>query len=135
MSFKIQCFLKLRKSPQTVCLIKRDVRFVTTNVFVSLFNDVFIEIQNPVLAFLKFIGNLSFIWIKPHTKKRIIFRNEDMKSKCGFTPYDGMVMRGAPKVVAAQGEIYNLDESYSFWIFSITIGLRQAFAEAFILIF
>jgi len=43
----------------------------------------------------------------------VLMQNEGMKSKCGFTPFDGMIMRGAPKIVVARGQIFNLDEPSS----------------------
>lgn len=56
-------------------------------------------------------ADADIVLIDPH--EEVLMQNEDMKSKCGFTPYDGMVTRGAPKIVVARGEIYDLGEPSS----------------------
>ena len=40
--------------------------------------------------------------------KTATLRNEDMKTKCGWTPFAGMTVSGVPKYVITQGEVIKL---------------------------
>lgn len=44
------------------------------------------------------------------TSAEAILDNSQMKTKCGTTPYEGMRLKGAPKIVVAKGNIFDLGE-------------------------
>jgi len=43
----------------------------------------------------------DLVLIDPNQK--VVIRNQDMATKCGWTPYDGMTIRGVPKIIISGG--------------------------------
>ena len=41
-----------------------------------------------------------------------VFRNEDIVSKCGWTPYDGMKTKGVPRLVTVRGRVVAEDGKF-----------------------
>ncbi len=87
--------------PLTLCLVMRGVLSV----------ERFIELTSTNAARLFGLPNgrlepgyaADIVLFDP--SKRTMLRHEDMRSKCGWTPYDGLDVYGVPQVVYVDGEV------------------------------
>ena len=58
-----------------------------------------------ILSFLLLFPNIALSKAQVYLNKKIVIKNENIESKCGWSPFNGVEFKGAPVATIVDGKL------------------------------